>query len=118
MMIVLYVLLALLALGFFITVVGVSRTWHKLPHLTLVQAFLWWFNTWLTRILWGSAAPVEFDLPTDRGVVVAANHRISVDPFFLECRSAVPIRWMVAKEYVTSMIFGPFLRTCLVIPTN
>lgn len=118
MMIALYVLLAFLVVGAIVAAVGTHFTRRKLPHLTAVQAFLWWFHIWLGRILWGAEAPVEFELPTDRGVVVAANHRSSVDPFFLEPRSAIPIRWMVAKEYVTSVLFGPFLRACLVIPTN
>jgi 1-acyl-sn-glycerol-3-phosphate acyltransferase len=118
MMIALYVLLAFLVLGTVVAAIGTQAIRRKLPHLTRLQAFLWWFDVSLTRVLWGAAAPVEFDLPTDRGVVVVANHRSSVDPFFLEPRSAVTIRWMVAKEYVESVLFGPFLRACLVIPTN
>lgn len=112
------ILMVVEAFACLMTVVGIARIWRRLPHLSLLQATLWWMNIQLTYYLWGAKSPVEFDLPTDRGVVIVANHRSSVDPFFLQPCSAVPIRWMVAKEFVESRLFGPFLRTCLVIPTN
>lgn len=52
------------------------------------------------------------------GGVLAANHRSSVDPFFVQLAARRRVHWMVAKEYCHHFAFGPLLRALQVIPTN
>lgn len=52
------------------------------------------------------------------GGVLAANHRSSVDPFFVQLAARRRVHWMVAKEYCQHFAFGPLLRALQVIPTN
>jgi len=52
------------------------------------------------------------------GAVVVANHRCSLDPFFVQLAAGRRVHWMVAGEYFRNPIFGPVLRTFQAIPTN
>ena len=72
----------------------------------------------LGRLLWR----VHFtnDPPVDLrgGGVLAANHRSSCDPFFVQLAARRRVHWMVAKEYCQHFAFGPMLQALQVIPTN
>ncbi len=60
-------------------------------------------------------------LLTDRmsgGAVLVANHRCSVDPFFVQLVGGRRVHWMVAGEYFRHFLFGPLLRSYQAIPTN
>jgi 1-acyl-sn-glycerol-3-phosphate acyltransferase len=52
------------------------------------------------------------------GAVLVANHRCSVDPFFVQLISGRRVHWMVAGEYFKHALFGPILRSYRAIPTN
>ena len=52
------------------------------------------------------------------GAVLIANHRCSVDPFFVQLIGGRRVHWMVAGEYFKSVLFGPILRMFQAIPTN
>lgn len=52
------------------------------------------------------------------GAVLVANHRSSVDPFFVQLSARRRVHWMVAKEYCQNILFGPLLKVLQVIPTN
>ncbi len=52
------------------------------------------------------------------GAVLIANHRCSVDPFFVQLIGGRRVHWMVAGEYFKSKLFGPLLRMYQAIPTN
>ena len=52
------------------------------------------------------------------GAVLIANHRCSVDPFFVQLVGGRRVHWMVAGEYFRHFLFGPLLRTFQAIPTN
>ncbi len=82
------------------------------------QAVLWWFNYLVARIWWRVRIDGRLVLPKDRGAVIAANHRSSIDPSFIETLIPRVVHWMVAREYCESKAFGWFLRICEVIPTN
>ncbi len=74
----------------------------------------------LCRLLWrveivGSRKMV--DLYRGRAVIVA-NHRCSLDPFFLQLAAGQRVHWMVAGEYFKNPIFGPVLNLFQAIPTN
>lgn len=50
--------------------------------------------------------------------ILVANHRSSVDPFFVQLAAGRRVHWMVAKEYCQHAIFGAVLKPLQVIPTN
>jgi len=52
------------------------------------------------------------------GCVIVANHRCSVDPFFVQFAAGRRVHWMVAGEYCRHLLFGPLLTLLQVIPTN
>ena len=52
------------------------------------------------------------------GAVLVANHRCSVDPFFVQLVGGRRVHWMVAGEYFKHFLFGPILRSFQAIPTN
>ncbi len=52
------------------------------------------------------------------GAVLIANHRCSVDPFFVQLVGGRRVHWMVAGEYFKHFLFGPLLRIFQAIPTN
>jgi 1-acyl-sn-glycerol-3-phosphate acyltransferase len=52
------------------------------------------------------------------GAVIVANHRCSLDPFFLQLAAGRRVHWMVAGEYFKNPIFGPVLNLFQAIPTN
>ena len=52
------------------------------------------------------------------GAILVANHRSSVDPFFVQLSAGRRVHWMVAREYCENIVFGPLLRALQVIPTN
>lgn len=72
------------------------------------------FGRLLWRVHFTNHAPPELR----GGGILAANHRSSVDPFFVQLAARRRVHWMVAQEYCRHMLFGPLLRALQVIPTN
>lgn len=72
------------------------------------------FGRLLWRVHFTNSAPGELR----GGGVMAANHRSSVDPFFVQLAARRRVHWMVAQEYCRHFAFGPLLRALQVIPTN
>lgn len=68
----------------------------------------------LWRVHFTNQAPPELKA----GAVLVANHRSSVDPFFVQLAARRRVHWMVAREYCDHFIFGVILRWAQVIPTN
>ncbi|MBM3998061.1 MAG: 1-acyl-sn-glycerol-3-phosphate acyltransferase [Planctomycetes bacterium] len=85
---------------------------------TTVQRVLMVLATGLVRLRWGARYARRMPCPRGSGAVYIANHRSSIDPFFLQVRSDRPMHWMVAKEFCEHRRFRWFLRQCEVIPTN
>jgi 1-acyl-sn-glycerol-3-phosphate acyltransferase len=52
------------------------------------------------------------------GALLIANHRCSLDPFFVQLVSGKRVHWMVAGEYFKHFLFGPILKSYQAIPTN
>lgn len=52
------------------------------------------------------------------GALLVANHRSSVDPFFVQLAARRRVHWMVAKEFCDHFLFGRLLKLLQVIPTN
>lgn len=86
--------------------------------------YSWWENCLFVptfvmgRLMWrvhfGNQPPAEIE----KGAVLVANHRSSLDPFFIQLAARRRVHWMVAKEFCVHFLFGPILRLCQVIPTN
>ena len=69
---------------------------------------------WRVRIAGGKQIA---DMPI-RGGVIVANHRCSLDPFFVQLAAGRRVHWMVASEYFRHPLFGSALRTFQAVPTN
>lgn len=69
-------------------------------------------NLWRTKSLCG------FPLDHERGAVIVANHRSSIDPFLIHLIAGQLVSWMVAREFCESWLFGWFLRQARTIPTR
>jgi 1-acyl-sn-glycerol-3-phosphate acyltransferase len=84
-------------------------TWESCLYLPtyLLGRLLW-------RVQFTNQAPSELQ----QGAIMAANHRSSVDPFFVQLAARRRVHWMVAQEYCRHVLFGPLLRALQVIPTN
>ncbi len=74
----------------------------------------------LGRILWRVEIVDECKISerSPGGAVLVANHRCSIDPFFIQLAAGRRVHWMVAGEYFRNPIFGPVLRLFQAIPTN
>jgi 1-acyl-sn-glycerol-3-phosphate acyltransferase len=74
----------------------------------------------LGRILWRVevVGGITLSQAYPKGAVIIANHRCSLDPFFLQIAAGRRVHWMVAGEYFRNPIFGPVLRIFQAIPTN
>jgi len=68
----------------------------------------------LWRVHFTNQAPKELKA----GALLVANHRSSVDPFFVQLAARRRVHWMVAREYCEHPVFGLILRAAQVIPTN
>ena len=71
--------------------------------------------------VWSESEDARDKLLGDRmsgGAVLIANHRCSVDPFFIQLIGGRRVHWMVAGEYFKNFLFGPILRMFQAIPTN
>lgn len=84
-------------------------TWESLLYL---PAYL------LTRLLWRVHFTNQAPEQIRGGAILAANHRSSIDPMFVQLAAGRRVHWMVAKEYCQNLAFGPILRALQVIPTN
>ena len=69
---------------------------------------------WRVRIHQGKKV-VDY---TSGGAVVIANHRCSLDPFFVQLAAGRRVHWMVAAEYFKHPLFGAVLKILQAIPTN
>ncbi len=99
------------ALGYFIHLIRRSDydLWESCLYLpTYLMGRLVW------RVHFTNEPPEEIT----GGAVLVANHRSSVDPFFVQLAARRRVHWMVAKEYCDHFIFGKILKAVQAIPTN
>lgn len=104
-------ILMLVALAYLLNQIRQSEytLWENCLYLpTVLMGRLVW------RVRFTNTPPPELQ----NGAVLVANHRSSVDPFFVQLAARRRVHWMVAKEYCQHFLFGPILRLCQVIPTN
>jgi hypothetical protein len=70
------------------------------------------------RLLWRVELMTPFPLDAKQGALMIANHRCSLDPFFLQMLPQRRVHWMVAKEYCEHPVMGVALKLFQAIPTN
>lgn len=70
------------------------------------------------RLLWRVHFTNEAPVAIRSGAILVANHRSSVDPFFVQLAARRRVHWMVAQEYCRHFLFGPILKAVQAIPTN
>lgn len=107
---------ALVAIGL-LPFIGVVRFWRTTSY-SATQLLLFAFAYSLVRFRWRSRLPLHPPAPPGRGAVLIANHRSSIDPFFVQMTLRRPSHWMVAREYFQHPVFGWFLRHCEAIPAG
>ncbi len=86
-------------------------TWEKIlyaPAYTIARLL------WRVRIM-DAKKITDF---TSGGAIVVANHRCSLDPFFVQLAAGRRVHWMVASEYFKHPLFGKALRLFQAIPTT
>jgi 1-acyl-sn-glycerol-3-phosphate acyltransferase len=92
------------------------RFWRS-PY-TPVQTCLLWTDMLLAKLLWRADIPKRLPPGCEGGAVVVANHRSSVDPFFIQLVPGRRVHWMVAAEFFSTPVAGWFLRQTGAIPTR
>lgn len=85
---------------------------------TLDQSCVYFANVLLTRLLWRASVPQRLPVLKGQGAVLVANHRSSVDPFFLQLAAGRRVHWMVAAEYDSNPFVSWLYRYTQVIPTS
>jgi 1-acyl-sn-glycerol-3-phosphate acyltransferase len=114
-------------------VLNLSLLW-LLCLIGVMIAFVVWlfsrsdYSTWETilyapvyivgRLLWRVSFTNDAPPELKEGAILAANHRSSVDPFFVQLAAKRRVHWLVAKEYCQHFVFGKILKLFEVIPTN
>ncbi len=112
-----------------------ARSLFRSGRYSLVERLLYFPVYCLARILW--RVEIHWDprwdsaldegasgfgrMLRDRvngGAVLIANHRASVDPFFVQLAAGTRVHWMVAGEYFKHPLFGGLLRAYQAIPTR
>lgn len=95
----------------------VVQAFRKSPY-TVPQSCLFFANVLLTRILWRAEVPGALPLAPGQGAVIVANHRSSIDPFFIQLITGRVVHWMVTQRFFSLPLIGGFLKTCESIPTS
>jgi 1-acyl-sn-glycerol-3-phosphate acyltransferase len=112
----------LFALGFLLLLLSIPLGWAiwraRRDGLTLVQSMFWRLAWLMVKFQWRATLPGKLPIPDGQGAIIVSNHRSSVDPFFIQVSTRRKVHYMVAREYCVHPAFGPFLRTCEVIPVG
>lgn len=85
---------------------------------TPAQSLLYFANVLLTRLLWRASTPRSLPIKPGQGAVIIANHRSSIDPFFIQLSAGRVVHWMVAQDFFGHAMIGRFLKFCQSIPTR
>lgn len=99
--------------------------------MAIVVVYFWWRSGYtfvqfvldrivfmILKLMWRAKTPAKLPLSRQRGAVIVANHRSSVDPFFVHGAAKRRVRWMVAREYCERKVLGWFLEEFGAIPTR
>jgi len=85
--------------------------------LSVAQSLAWSLAAMLTLFMWRTRLRSRVpELPA--GAMLIANHRSSVDGFFIQMACSQPLGFMVAREYLDTPLLGTILRLLDVIPAG
>lgn len=107
-------LIAVVLLGYVLWIVDSLR---RSPY-TLDQSFVFFGCVLLTRLLWRAQVPAGLPIDAKQGAVLVANHRSSIDPFFLQLLARRRVHWMVAAEFGRNKLIKWLYDYTQVIPTS
>jgi 1-acyl-sn-glycerol-3-phosphate acyltransferase len=82
------------------------------------QSFWYFINVLYARLLWRAEVPRNLPVGSEQGAIIVANHRSSIDPWFVQLAAGRVVHWMVAKEYFDVPLVGTLLRVTEAIPTR
>ncbi len=105
-------------LAVLVIAIGVFVIWWRRSPLTLKETLLWSVNYLLARLIWRTRIEGELPVQPDKGAVIVANHRSSVDPAFIQICVRRVVYWMVAREYCEAPFLRALLRALQVIPVG
>jgi 1-acyl-sn-glycerol-3-phosphate acyltransferase len=118
------VLFSLNAIVFLVLLVGLVASYaiylvRRNQRYSIWESMLYGFASLFIRLLWRTSVENgEILSDSEWGGLVVANHRCSVDPFFVQAAAGRRVHWMVAGEYCRNPVSGPLLKLLQVIPTN
>ncbi len=83
------------------------------------QWLLYYVNLLVARFVWRVRVSGQLSLPPDRGAVIIANHRSSIDPCIIQVVVGHRVcHWMVAQLYGQRSLIGWMMRTVEIIPVQ
>ncbi len=98
--------LALLALA----VLGFAAWDRRRWGYTRIQYVLYVLWRGYLHLVWCASVDRPVRLPPGQGAILIANHRSSVDPFFVQMTTPRVVHWMVAREFCQLPLAGWILR--------
>jgi 1-acyl-sn-glycerol-3-phosphate acyltransferase len=98
-------------------VVWIVRSWRR-TRFTFVQAILWLFDLFMTRVLWRATVRGRVSIPDGEGAVIVCNHTSGVDPMLVQLATDRVVHWMVAREYYDMPLLRWAFRAVTSIPVN
>ena len=110
---------ALVVLGVFVAAVAATLICQFRTDYSFVQSVMYLLCWLLTKLLWRVRVVNAIPVAPGEGALIAANHRSSIDPFFIQISARGRfVHWMVAHEYFKLPIIGYFLQQTGAIPTT
>lgn len=111
-----------LAIGFYAVIALALIGWVVLaikrrPY-SLIEAFFSVLNVLITRMLWRATVPRSLPIGSTQGALIIANHRSSVDPFFIQLAAGRKTHWMVTRESYENAVSGWFMKMTGAIPVS
>ena len=85
---------------------------------TLAQAPLYFIGYFFVKIIWRTELIRPADWSSREGAVLVVNHTSSVDPFFVQLACDRVVHWMIAREFVEHLFWGPLVKIWKVISAN
>lgn len=107
-------LIVAVLIGYAIWIVASLR---RSPY-TVDQSLVFFVCVLLTRLLWRAQVPRRLPVSKKQGAVLVANHRSSIDPFFIQLLAGRRVHWMVAAEFGRNKLIKWLYDYTQVIPTS
>ena len=87
-------------------------------HYTLAQAFWYFINLSVNKLLWRTKVSGQLPIGPDQGAVIVCNHRSGIDPLLIQMATERVVHWMVAGEYFEYRIMAACFHSLGSIPVR